>query len=524
MSSFDDNYASVLRDSILKIENLTRKYNGVVKENSRLKKRNEFLEENATEMAQKAADQAANAVKNEMQKVIDEKDKIIAELRSQLNNNSSNSGIPTSKTPISQKKKVPNTRKKTGRKKGGQMGHSKECLKKFNDDEIDYHIFHDDHPEVCDKCGGQLVFDSEECKDEYRVKVNVEKVRHHFMKFKCTRCGKTFKTYIPNSLKEENQYGSSVQALALILTNEGYVSVNRTQKIIYALTNGEVDLSEGYISKLQKRLANKLYDFGDELKHFIIACHLIHWDDTVITVGGNNAIMRVYCSDEATLYYAHMKKNLESIKDDGILISLNESTIVVHDHLKLNYNDAFDFINSECGIHLIRRLTKMKEITDHEWPQAMISLMLAVKNAKDTHASYDLIDVYDDYDEILELGYSINKHDLRNPMKEKEKTMLNDLRAYKEAYLLFARFDEVPFTNNAAENQIRRIKIREKVSGQFTNLKNAENHALILSYIMTGKKNGYNPNQIIIDAIEGHPVSLKEMLEHGSELREEGKL
>lgn len=61
------------------------------------------------------------------------------------------------------------------------MGHSKECLKKFNDDEIDYHIFHDDHPEVCDKCGGQLVFDSEECKDEYRVKVNVEKVRHHYI-------------------------------------------------------------------------------------------------------------------------------------------------------------------------------------------------------------------------------------------------------------------------------------------------------------------------------------------------------
>ena len=66
MSSFDDNYGSVSRDSIIKIENLTRKCNGVVKENSRLKKRNEFLEENATEMAQKAADQAASAVKNEM--------------------------------------------------------------------------------------------------------------------------------------------------------------------------------------------------------------------------------------------------------------------------------------------------------------------------------------------------------------------------------------------------------------------------------------------------------------------------
>ena len=47
MSSFDENFASVLRDSNIKLENLTRKYNGLVKENNRLKKRNEYLEENA---------------------------------------------------------------------------------------------------------------------------------------------------------------------------------------------------------------------------------------------------------------------------------------------------------------------------------------------------------------------------------------------------------------------------------------------------------------------------------------------
>ena len=386
MSSFDENFASVLRDSNIKLENLTRKYNGLVKENNRLKKRNEYLEENAVEIAQKAAEQAANAVKNEMQKTIDEKDKTIAELSSQLHNTSSNSGIPTSKTPISQKKKIPNTRKKTGRKKGGQLGHPKYSLKRF-DDEIDLDIIHEDHPDVCDKCGGELEFVSEETKDEFRVKVAVEKVRHHFKTYKCTQCGKIFRVNIPNSLKEENQYGPSVQALALILTNEGYVSVNRTQKIIYALTNGEVDLSEGYISKLQKRLANNLKGFGADLKQFIIMCHILHWDDTVITIGGNNAILRVYCNELVTLYYAHMKKNLDSLKGDGILISLNGDTIVVHDHLILNYNDDFDFVNSECGIHLIRRLTKMKEITNHEWPQAMISLLLAVKNARDTNSS-----------------------------------------------------------------------------------------------------------------------------------------
>lgn len=64
-------------------------------------------------------------------------EKEIALLRAQLNNDSSNSGIPTSRTPIGKKKKIPNTRKKTGRKKGGQKGHPCNQLAKFDDDQID---------------------------------------------------------------------------------------------------------------------------------------------------------------------------------------------------------------------------------------------------------------------------------------------------------------------------------------------------------------------------------------------------
>ena len=52
-------------------------------------------------------------------------------LKRLLNNNSENSGIPTSKTPIGENKRIPNTREKSNLKKGGQIGYNKHKLEKL---------------------------------------------------------------------------------------------------------------------------------------------------------------------------------------------------------------------------------------------------------------------------------------------------------------------------------------------------------------------------------------------------------
>ena len=141
----------------------------------------------------------------DLEKQLREKEAEIALLRSQLNNDSSNSGIPTSKTPIGKKKKVPNTRKKTGRKKGGQKGHERHKLEKFADDQIDYVITHDPETNKCDRCGSELTCTGTIYKDEYQLIVKVLHIRHAFNTYECPHCHKTFKAKVPNSLKEENQ-------------------------------------------------------------------------------------------------------------------------------------------------------------------------------------------------------------------------------------------------------------------------------------------------------------------------------
>ena len=54
--------------------------------------------------------------------------------------------------------------------------------------------------------------------------------------------------------------------------NQANVTINKAQKITYGLTNGEIDLSEGYITKLQKQSANRLEDLMKKMKKEIIKC------------------------------------------------------------------------------------------------------------------------------------------------------------------------------------------------------------------------------------------------------------
>jgi transposase len=71
------------------------------------------------------------------------------------------------------------------------------------------------------------------------------------------------------------------------------------------------------------------------------------------------------------------------------------------------------------------------------------------------------------------------------------------LRDFKAGIFLFLRRDDVPFTNNLAEQALRMIKIKQKVSGGFRTLEGVQNFAAIRSYIATVKKNGGNVFQAI---------------------------
>ncbi|MDO4927394.1 MAG: hypothetical protein Q3980_17305, partial [Turicibacter sp.] len=89
---------------------------------------------------------------------------------------------------------------------------------------------------------------------------------------------------IDKRLKENNQYGSRVQALALSMMATGNVAVNKVRMLISGMTDGLMCLSEGFICKLYKRASENLQEFMAGLKRRLIKRVLLYWDDTVVMI------------------------------------------------------------------------------------------------------------------------------------------------------------------------------------------------------------------------------------------------
>jgi transposase-like protein len=79
------------------------------------------------------------------------------------------------------------------------------------------------------------------------------------------------------------------------------------------------------------------------------------------------------------------------------------------------------------------------------------------------------------------------------------------LRDRREEFLHFTADFAVAFSNNRAEQAIRMIKIKTKVSGGFRTLTGARTFLAIRGYISTARKNGLRAADALRDALLGNP-------------------
>lgn len=472
-----------------------------------------YLLDNQEDIIERKVNLQINKITESFETKITTMQKKIDSLNSILNNDSTNSGLPTSKTPLNKKKHIPNSREKTENKKGGQPNHKKHKLERFNDEDITDYMDH--KAESCSRCGSAMIPGNVfAMKDECDFQIVVRRIRHRFLESICPNCGNKERMAIPKELKEENQYGAGVQNLILTLLNEGYVSMNRTSEIVTGLTEGEVSPSNGYIAKLQKRMSDSLDGFVQEIKKEVIQLPIVHWDDTVISINKKNACLRFYGNEKIAYYTAHLQKNKEGLDEDQILLSLSEEAIVMHDHNKVNYNEEYNFTNVECCVHLLRDLKKVVDNLGHEWAKELIELLLRENHNRNVGNYIDADYIAIQYDTILAQGGMENLEDEEKYYAEEEKTLLKRLKKYKENYLMWTLNEEIPFSNNISERSLRSSKTKMKVSGQFENITSARNYAKIKSYLETGKRHGYHVSELIKRALQGKYITLSEMKQH----------
>ena len=449
---------------------------------------------------------------------IKELEKEIQRLNGKLNLDSSNSGIPSSQTPIYKEKIIPNSRKKTDKHIGGQEGHSKASLKvpSIINKEIDETL------DKCTNCNSEELVDTGKVISKYVTdyKIIINSTKYNFKVYKCLCCGKEIHKKIPDELKEEVQYGPIVKSQILTLANVGNVPINKIRRIISGLSI-DISPSEGYISKLQIKASKCLDKFIKDIKEKIINSLLIYWDDTVIFVNKKRNCLRFYGNEKLAFYVAHETKGKKGLDEDNILNLINKDASVMHDHNIVNYNEEYSFNNIECCIHLLRDLERVSQnIPNRAW-STKIKELFSSFNTKRIELIEKKIDKFEDdelnnfvieFDEDIALGYEENSKDSDVYYSNEELALLNRLVDYRDNYLYWLYDFDLPFTNNLSERSLRGIKTKMKVSGQFQNIERAKDYAKIKSYIETAHRNNINESYALERLASGNPLTLEEMI------------
>jgi len=333
---------------------------------------------------------------------------------------------------------------------------------------------------------------------------------------------KSFCRQIPDNVTAPVQYGPRVLATATHLQAQHFLPVNRTCDLIKDLFG--LPIAPATIIKAQQDLSEKLGSFMATLKENILQALTVNFDESGFRIMKSLHWLHVASTDKLTLYQMHKKRGREAMDAIGILPNFIGNAI--HDCLQA----YFQYEKSKhglCGQHFSRELKSAFEDGKELWANKMYTLLNEtnnrVKELKEQNPELQCLP--DDelkeldlaYDAIIKEGAAYHAtlaplpRSKRGRIKQrKSKNLLDRLKKHKESALLFAHDFTVPFTNNQAEQDIRMMKLKQKISGCFRTLSGAEVFCIIRSYTSTARKNGIEILDALFEAFSSSgPVDFK---------------
>lgn len=164
-----------------------------------------------------------------------------------------------------------------------------------------------------------------------------------------------------------------------------------------------------------------------------------------------------------------------------------------------------------CNTHLLRELKALMENEKEPWAFAMFRFLRqvchAINVAKRLGVALDagfIAYIEARYDRILLQAalYHESRPPIDAPLFERRRrgrkkhsigyNLFVRLPDHKNDVLRCVRNPAVPFTNNQAEQDVRMMKVHQKVSGCFRSTEGAENFAILRTVISTARKQGWN--------------------------------
>lgn len=426
---------------------------------------------------------------------------------------SSNSSLPpsTDKAPRRSRQVSPAKKKKSDKSAGGQEGHEGSTLEKVkNPDEIiDIAIDRRTLPQHGEfKSDG---FESRQVIDvilkcvvrEYRAEVLIDGEGNRYVA--------TFPSEIPKAV----QYGSSVKSLAVYLSQYQLIPYNRVQEMFENHFN--LEISQGSLHNFNKEAFEKLEFFEREAMETLKNAQVLNADETGIQIGDKNHWLHVLCTPKTTYFFAHERRGCEAIDEMGVLDKFNG--VLVHDHWKPYF--GYTKKHALCNAHHLRELQWVIDFKSHKWAASMKRFLndtnTMVNGAGGLLSEEAQQDKSKRYRQIIKDGRSecpimvpAKGSGRKKVAQTKERNLLDRLDKFEEAVLRFMKESNVPFTNNQAEQDIRMVKVQQKVSGCFRSMNGAKYFCRIRGFLLTNNKRGNSPHAALNEVFGITPIKLAE--------------
>lgn len=423
-------------------------------------------------------------------------------LEDQLAQNSQNSHKPPSSDGLKKRPRSASLREKTGKKRGGQEGHSGTTLRQIeNPDRTQIHRV--DRCEHCNTSLAKVPAARHEKRQVFDLPPRLIEVTEHQAEIKiCPQCQEPTRAPFPQEVTHPAQYGSRMQAVAAYLLNQQLLPYERTAELFRDLLGQPVAV--GTLANWQQLCSAKLAPLEQKNKEHLLTAEVLHLDETGMRTNGELHWLHTVSTAERTFYYMHPKRGQQAIAEMDILPQFQGTA--VHDFWKPY--QRFTCKHAFCNVHLLRELKFVYEQHQQAWAKDMSALLLATKArvARNTCrlASATLLEIQRQYQRILQKGFRANPPPLGDPhrrgrkKKSKSRNLLERLRTHAREILAFAYDFKIPFDNNQAERDLRMMKVQQKISGTFRSVDGARAFCRIRGFISTCRKQNIN----VLDAME----------------------
>ena len=379
-------------------------------------------------------------------------------LKAQLNRDYENSSAPSSMKP--NRKKIANSREKTGRKPGGQPGHKGHTRKKHAAaNRIAIPVPEEFLDTAKYRPTGKII-----SKQKVGISISLAVTEYVTPEYRSLSSGRRVHAAFPGGMANEVCYDGSIKAFAYLLNNRACVSIDKVREFLSEITNGELNVSKGMVSGLGREFSRKTERERREIFSGLLRAPVMNADFSVVRLNGKNTSVAICANPAGAMYFARGRKGHEGVRGTPVE---DYQGVLVHDHDKTFY--SYGARHQECMAHVLRYLKdSMENEPGLKWNKQMRELireMIHYRNSIPTGAGTDpgkVEKLVAEYREIL--GTAKDEYEYEPPSRYYREgyNLFRRLDKYRESHLLFLHDTGVPATNNLSERLLRVLKRKAK--------------------------------------------------------------